>query len=270
MPELPEVETSRRGILPYVKGQVVGAVVIRKALLRWPIPADLPQRLVNQSILDVTRRGKYLMLHTNKGCLLIHLGMSGHLRILPSGHPFQKHDHVDILFRTGQCLRFTDPRRFGAILWATDPNQHPLLAKLGVEPLSRQFTADYLFQYSRKRTLTIKEFIMDSHIVVGVGNIYTNEALFSAGIHPQRAAGRISLQRYQQLVIAIKVILKKAIQRGGTTLRDFQNSAGKPGYFQQHLQIYGRQGLACLQCKDILREIRLSQRSSVYCPTCQR
>lgn len=270
MPELPEVETSRRGILPHIKGQVISSVIIRKATLRWPIPAELSHYLAKQRILDVTRRGKYLLLHTRKGYAILHLGMSGRLRILPSEQPAQKHDHVDICFTHGLCLRFTDPRRFGALLWTNDPNNHPLLAELGVEPLTKQFTADYLFQLSRKRSLTIKQFIMDSHIVVGVGNIYANEALFSAGIHPKRAAGRITLQRYQQLVIAIKAILKQAIQRGGTTLRDFQNSAGKPGYFQQQLQIYGRQGQACLQCKDILREIRLSQRSSVYCPTCQR
>ncbi|MFP3873684.1 MAG: bifunctional DNA-formamidopyrimidine glycosylase/DNA-(apurinic or apyrimidinic site) lyase [Thiohalophilus sp.] len=271
MPELPEVETTRKGIAPHLQGRAVREVVVRQRQLRWPIPRNLNALLQGQVIEQIDRRGKYLLLRMNKGTLIIHLGMSGSLRILPGRTPAQKHDHVDIVLDNEQCLRLRDPRRFGAVLWTREnPSRHKLLAALGPEPLSEQFDADYLWQKSRGRRLTIKAFIMDSKVVTGVGNIYANEALYLAGIHPGRAAGRIARARYAGLVNAIKQVLEAAIRQGGTTLRDFTASDGKPGYFRQQLHVYEREQEPCHQCGKPLRQVVISQRASYYCRHCQR
>ncbi|MFO8025118.1 bifunctional DNA-formamidopyrimidine glycosylase/DNA-(apurinic or apyrimidinic site) lyase [Thiohalophilus sp.] len=271
MPELPEVETTRRGIAPHLQGRQVREVIVRQRQLRWPIPRNLNALLQGQTIQHIDRRGKYLLLGMDTGTLILHLGMSGSLRILPATTPPEKHDHLDIVLDNEQCLRLRDPRRFGAVLWSReDPLQHKLLKTLGPEPLSEAFTGDYLWQRSRGRKLAIKSFVMDSKIVTGVGNIYANEALFLAGIHPQRAAGRISRERYQQLVEAIKQVLAAAIRQGGTTLRDFTASDGNPGYFRQQLQVYEREHEPCHQCGQALRQRIIGQRSSYYCSRCQR
>ena len=270
MPELPEVETTRRGIEPHVNGQKVLSVVTRAKKLRWPIPSQLNKKLSQQVISSVNRRGKYLLLTTDPGTLIIHLGMSGSLRITDANAAAQKHDHVDVVFKKN-ILRLRDPRRFGAVLWTTkDPLSHKLLVSLGPEPLEEEFTAYHLYHASRNRRISVKEFIMNSHVVVGVGNIYATEALFTSKIHPLRAAGKISLPRYELLVIAIKEILADAIQRGGTTLRDFMREDGKPGYFQQELQAYGRNKQPCVVCSHPLRSTKQGQRTTTYCTRCQR
>jgi len=270
MPELPEVETTLRGIEPYLLNQRVARVIVRDPRLRWPVPADVVNA-EGQQFVSVQRRGKYLLLKLRQGGLLIHLGMSGSLRILQEPAAPQKHDHIDVELQNGVCLRFNDPRRFGAFLWVDGEMQlHELLRDLGPEPLSYEFTADYLYQRSRGRNLAIKNFIMNGHIVVGVGNIYASEALFMAGIHPQRAAGRVSRQRYDGLVAAIRDVLARAIRRGGTTLRDFVNSDGAPGYFAQELLVYDRAGSDCFQCGTTIKQKVIGQRSSYYCPACQR
>lgn len=270
MPELPEVETTRRGIAPHVEGLRVSEVIVRQPSLRWPVPLAL-QDLRGEVIERVERRAKYLLFHSRAGCMLVHLGMSGNLRIVSDGEPVRKHDHVDLRLAGGHILRFHDPRRFGCVLWLQEPTaSHPLLADLGPEPFSDSFSADYLYARSRKRSAAVKSFIMDGHIVVGVGNIYANEALFAAGIAPGRKAGSISLARYQRLVAEIRHVLGKAIDAGGTTLRDFIGGDGKPGYFSQSLQVYGRGGQTCVVCRNELQEFRLGQRSTVYCPKCQR
>ncbi|WP_372882347.1 bifunctional DNA-formamidopyrimidine glycosylase/DNA-(apurinic or apyrimidinic site) lyase [Psychromonas sp.] len=270
MPELPEVETSRRGISPHLINKAVKDVVLRHTQLRWKIPQDLLSLLADNILISIERRAKYLLFNFANGTLLIHLGMSGSLRICPLATPAKKHDHADIIF--DDCLlRFTDPRRFGAILWlGLTPEQSPLLYKLGPEPLSSDFTAQYLYKLSRNRKLPVKQFIMDQKIVTGVGNIYATEALFSSGISPIRAAGNISEKRYQVLVDAIKEILTQAIQQGGTTLKDFVGSDGKPGYFQQTLHVYGKAGESCPRCQTELKALKLAARNSVYCPKCQR
>lgn len=270
MPELPEVETTKRGIEPHVKGRAVSKVVVRQPQLRWPVPDNLHALLKGQKILSVERRAKYLFFVTAKGTLITHLGMSGSLRIVAENEPAGSHDHLDFWLETGKVMRYTDPRRFGAMLWTQDdPLTHKLLATLGPEPLSADFDGDYLYGRSTGRAVAVKQFIMDSHVVVGVGNIYANEALFMAGIHPKRAAGKISRQRYRRLVEAIRVILGRAIEQGGTTLRDFVGGEGKPGYFKQSLNVYGRGGESCKVCEAGLREIRIGQRSTVYCSHCQ-
>ena len=270
MPELPEVETSRRGIAPYVTGQTVVRVVVREHRLRWPVSSELETALTGTVIRTVERRAKYLLLRTDTGCVLVHLGMSGSLCILFRSVPAQKHDHVDIELASGHCLRFTDPRRFGAWLWTAEaPEQHPLLRHLGPEPLEGNFSADYLYTVARGRSVPVKAFLMDNRVVVGVGNIYANEALFLAGINPLRAAGRIALPRYEILVKTIRDVLAAAIWQGGTTLRDFVGGNGKGGYFQQYLQVYGREGCPCLRCGAPIRSRRLGQRSTFYCPRCQ-
>lgn len=270
MPELPEVETTLRGIRPHIEHQTVSRVIIRQPKLRWPIPAELPQQLEQQKLNNLSRRAKYLLLHFDTGTLLIHLGMSGSLRVIPTNTPPVKHDHFDLAFNHNKSIRLTDPRRFGAVLWlGTDPYQHVLLRKLGPEPLSKQLTEQYLYEKSRHRKVSIKQFIMDQAIVTGIGNIYCTEALYSAGINPVRAAGNISLKRYQTLVIQIKQTLSLAIEQGGTTLRDFVGSDGKPGYFKQQLEVYGRSGLPCKHCKQALTEIKQAQRTTVYCANCQ-
>jgi formamidopyrimidine-DNA glycosylase len=272
MPELPEVETTRRGIEPHLKAQTIAAVKIRQAKLRWPIPAALVKKLPQQTIHTITRRGKYLLIQTAIGTLIIHLGMSGSLRILTDNKtPPTKHDHFDIVLSNQACLRFNDPRRFGCILWTeADPLLHKLLKNLGPEPLTPKFNADYLYQYSRQRKVSIKLFIMNAAIVVGVGNIYANEALFLAGIAPERIAATLTVKQCELLITKIKFILAKAIKQGGTTLKNFSNSDGKPGYFKQHLNVYGRGGLPCIKCKTTLQEIRLGQRSTVFCSKCQK
>jgi formamidopyrimidine-DNA glycosylase len=271
MPELPEVETTRQGIAPYATGQQVTRVLVRERRLRWPISLELEASFSGQVICDVQRRGKYLLFRTVQGTLLIHLGMSGSLRVLRQETPPQKHDHVDIWLANGDYLRFTDPRRFGALLWTSaPPEQHPLLRSLGPEPLETDFSAEYLYESARNRKVCVKLFIMDSRIVVGVGNIYANEALSLAGIHPLRSAKRISLRRYGCLVAAIQQVLKAAIAQGGTTLRDFVSSEGKPGYFQQSLRVYGRNRQPCQTCGQVIQTRRVGQRSTYYCPHCQR
>jgi len=270
MPELPEVETTRRGIAPYIAGQTIAKVLVRQGRLRWPVPDNLSNVLKGLAIDQVDRRGKYLLLSTSAGVLLIHLGMSGSLRIITSGTQPGKHDHVDIQFDSGNALRFTDPRRFGCILWTTQPVfTHPLMKRLGPEPLTDTFDGAYLKRISKDRKTAVKSFIMDNHVVVGVGNIYANEALFAAGILPYRAAGKVSLQRYQLLSREIKSVLNHAIEVGGTTLRDFTGGDGQPGYFKQNLKVYGRLGMPCVDCNTALRERRIGQRSSIYCPRCQ-
>ncbi|MCV9920146.1 MULTISPECIES: bifunctional DNA-formamidopyrimidine glycosylase/DNA-(apurinic or apyrimidinic site) lyase [Pseudomonas] len=270
MPELPEVETTRRGIAPYLEGQRVNRVVVRERRLRWPIPEDLDVRLSGQRIVTVERRAKYLLINAEVGTLISHLGMSGNLRLVELGLPAGRHEHVDIELESGLALRYTDPRRFGAMLWSLDPLNHELLLRLGPEPLTDLFDGDRLFQLSRGRSMAVKPFIMDNAVVVGVGNIYATEALFAAGIDPRREAGGISRARYLKLAIEIKRVLAAAIERGGTTLRDFIGGDGQPGYFQQELFVYGRGGMPCKLCGTPLRELKLGQRASVYCPRCQR
>jgi len=270
MPELPEVETTLRGIEPHLLNQQVARVIVRDPRLRWPVPAEVV-KAEGQSFISLSRRGKYLLLKLQQGGLIIHLGMSGSLRILQHPTHPAKHDHVDAELQNGVCLRFNDPRRFGAFLWVDgEMNEHELLSDLGPEPLSDEFTADYLYQRSRERRVAIKNFIMNGHIVVGVGNIYASESLFMAGIHPQRAAGRVSRQRFEGLVAAIRDVLDRAIRRGGTTLRDFVDSEGAPGYFAQELLVYDRAGSDCFQCGAPIRQKVIGQRSSYYCPACQR
>ena len=270
MPELPEVETTRRGIEPHILGRRVTRVVIRQGRLRWPIPDEVRNLLPGSMIEATRRRGKYLLLQTELGWVLIHLGMSGSLRILPQGAPVGKHDHVDIELDDGRLLRYTDPRRFGALLWARVPEEHALLRDLGPEPLEPGFDGDYLYTRAHGRSTAVKAFIMDSHVVVGVGNIYANEALFRAGIHPDRAAGRIGLVRYERLAETLREVLAEAIAIGGTTLRDFVGGDGEPGYFAQKLRVYGRGGQTCFNCGELLREMRHNNRATVYCPHCQR
>jgi len=271
MPELPEVETTRRGIEPHLQGRIITRLTVRQPRLRWPVPAELEQLLSGQRIERVERRAKYLLIPFERGTLIMHLGMSGSLRIVPVGDAVGKHDHVDIELSSGQLLRYTDPRRFGAILWqAADAPAHSLLEGLGPEPLTDQFDGDYLFAKSRRRNVPVKSFLMDGRVVVGVGNIYANEALFAAGIRPDRVAGKISRAAYVKLVEEVKRVLARSIKQGGTTLRNFVGGDGKPGYFRQQLLVYGRGGEACLQCSTVLTEVRLGQRSTVFCRRCQR
>lgn len=271
MPELPEVETTLRGIAPHISGQEMTQIVIRNRRLRWPISKQIEKTLVGQTLTNLTRRGKYIVMQCGKGSLLLHLGMSGRLRILLEEREPQKHDHVDIHFANGRILRFTDPRRFGALLYTDEPpNQHTLLASLGPEPLTDAFNTDYLINKAKSRKSAIKNFIMDGKVVVGVGNIYAAEALFRAGIHPEQAANQVPRAKMQKLVTAIKSILKNAIEKGGTTLKDFSRSDGSPGYFSIELKVYGKAGEPCPKCKRKLCGIKLGQRSTVYCTQCQQ
>ena len=270
MPELPEVETSCQGIRPYLEGQKIVDVIVRNPKLRWPIPADLSQILVGQTIQSIHRRAKYLLFQCDHGILIMHLGMSGSLRIVDKSAELGKHDHVDICVDNGTILRFTDPRRFGAILWTEQAiDQHNLFHHLGPEPLSTQFDSKYLLQKLSGRRISIKTAIMDGKIVVGVGNIYANEALFLAGIHPKTVAKNLTKSQSLQLVNTIQQVLKKAIAAGGTTLKDFRKSDGKPGYFAQQLQVYGRENEACLNCDSVIQHYKESQRATYYCPQCQ-
>jgi formamidopyrimidine-DNA glycosylase len=275
VPELPEVETTRRGIAPYLIGRRVLGVTLRRPDLRWPIPPEISTRLPGQRIEAVERRAKYLLLHTEAGSALLHLGMSGVLRVLPPDAPVGRHDHVDFaLERTAtqapRVLRFTDPRRFGCLLWQAPGQTHELLADLGPEPLTDAFDGDLLWRRSRGRKAAVKLFLMDNAIVVGVGNIYASEALFAAGIDPRRAAGTVSRARYARLAAEVKRILAWAIDRGGTTLRDFISPDGAPGYFFRELNVYGRSGEPCHVCGTPIRQVVLGQRSTFWCPRCQK
>ena len=315
MPELPEVEITRRGLAAHLTGLTIADVVIRDARLRWPIPKNLPKLLRGKTILALKRRAKYLLVEFDHGTLILHLGMSGSLRILPANTPPEKHDHFDLVLskpspvradpstslrtkglveahesihpstgsgRTdfkhhpiessnkGTLLRLRDPRRFGAVLWHSgEVHTHPLLASLGPEPLEKGFDADYLYRATRGRSVSIKQCLMNNRVVVGVGNIYANEALFRAGIKPQLAAGKLSLPRCAKLVEAIHATLREAIKKGGSTLRDFVDTSGQPGYFQQHYWVYGRGGEPCRRCGSPIKQIKQGQRSSFYCGTCQ-
>ena len=273
MPELPEVEVTRRGVDPHICGRTVSHVIMRRAGLRWPFPPDLPDILRGQTVLATGRRGKYLLLHFAHGCILIHLGMSGHLRVLPPNTPAARHDHIDILFGD-QVLRMTDPRRFGALLWHSaadgDLEQYPLLRVLGVEPLSPQFDGQLLYRATRNRSTAIKQLLLAGNVVVGVGNIYASESLFKAGIHPKTQAKRIGLARYELLAEAIRETLRAAIEQGGSTLKDFIGVNGQSGYFQQSYFVYDREGEPCRICGQAVRQIRQGQRSSFYCVQCQK
>ena len=271
MPELPEVETVRRGITPVIQNQTIKSIVVRQPKLRYPIPSHLNQTLKDTMVTDIKRRSKYLLLETELGHLIIHLGMSGRIHALTDPPPPNKHDHVDIHFHNDICLRYHDPRRFGMILWThDDPSQHSLIKHLGPEPLTDDFHDDLLWEKSRKRQVSVKQFIMDSKVVVGVGNIYASESLFQAGISPKRAANKVAKLRYQTLVDCIKTVLNKAIDAGGTTLKDFSAADGKPGYFQQELFVYGRNGQPCIRCRTTICKLTQGQRSTFYCPKCQK
>ena len=270
MPELPEVETSRRGIAPHIENKIFKGVIIRQRQLRWPVPDSLTTTLPGLMLDSVKRRGKYLLLATSQGTLILHLGMSGNLRITTSQEIHGKHDHIDFIFIDGTVLRLNDQRKFGAALWSPDPvDRHPLLAKLGPEPLSDAFNGAYLQDRAGNRVLPVKAFLMDSHVVVGVGNIYASESLFMAGILPNRPAGKISLQEYAQLAEAVKTVLQQAIDKGGTTLRDFTDAQGKPGYFQQSLNVYGRLNQPCPTCAEPIQHSKIGQRASYFCTVCQ-
>ena len=271
MPELPEVETTLRGIEPHILHKKILYISIRQPKLRWQIPVkEFNQNLPNNSFLSINRRGKYLILKSQKGFVLIHLGMSGCLRIFKQKQIPEKHDHVDIVFKDNSILRYTDPRRFGCMLWTKFPKEHSLLSYLGPEPLGNQFSGEYLYKKSRKRTVPIKNLIMDSKIVVGVGNIYANESLFIAGIRPTKKSGQIKKHEYEDLAKTIKVLLLKSIEKGGTTITNFVGGDNKPGYFKQELMVYGRNGKNCYQCNKVLQETKINQRSTVFCSYCQK
>ena len=270
MPELPEVETTLRGIAPHLTGRRIAELVVRNPSLRWPVPETVSQAR-GQRVLACRRRAKYLLVDLESGGLLMHLGMSGSLRVCDAADAPRKHDHFDLIMDSGRCIRFNDPRRFGALLWwDADPDHHELLRTLGPEPLSAGFDGGHLWRLSRGRRGAVKNFIMDGRVVVGVGNIYASEALYMAGIHPARAAGRVSAARYDTLAAAIRDVLERAIRHGGTTLRDFVNSQGNPGYFARELLVYEREGRPCFQCGATIRRRVIGQRSSYYCPRCQR
>lgn len=269
MPELPEVETTKRGIEPWLKGHRIERIIVRQPRLRWPVEERI-QLLVGQTVTSLQRRAKYILVETEVGTAIWHLGMSGSLRLVDADAPLGKHDHIDWVLSSGKILRYHDPRRFGALLFVPPNEESEHLTHLGPEPLTDEFTAQYLFKRSRKKTQAVKTFIMDGAVVVGVGNIYANESLFTAGIRPQTPAGKVSLARYEKLVADIKVVLERSITQGGTTLRDFVGGDGKPGYFAQQLLAYGRAGMPCTLCHTEMKEIRLGQRSTVYCPSCQR
>lgn len=274
MPELPEVETTKSGIEPHLINKSVSQVVIRQPKLRWPITENLESILENATLQKVTRRAKYLLLHfcgSTNGTLMVHLGMSGSLRVVLDNAPAQKHDHADFIFNDNTVLRYCDPRRFGCILWLGEhPFDNALLASLGPEPLSDEFNTEHLWQLSRGKVTAVKKFVMDQKIVVGIGNIYATEALFSAGIRPDKPAGKVSKNQYQKFVSASKLILENAIHQGGTTLKDFVGGDGKPGYFAQELIAYGRAGKPCITCETPLEEMKLNNRASVFCPKCQK
>ncbi|RBP53436.1 bifunctional DNA-formamidopyrimidine glycosylase/DNA-(apurinic or apyrimidinic site) lyase [Arenicella xantha] len=270
MPELPEVETTLRGIESYVANQRLCKVIVRNASLRWPVPVDELESLVGQLVTRVERRAKYILLHTEKGSVMLHLGMSGSLRVVKPDLPPAKHDHIDLVF-SSHTIRFNDPRRFGCCLVLQQPiEDHKLIQNLGPEPLTDAFDGDYLFNRSRGKQVAVKNFIMDGNVVVGVGNIYASESLFEAGIRPTIAAQRVSRKRYQLLAQEIKTVLAKAIKAGGTTLNDFTQADGKPGYFRHELQVYGRAGEPCSKCDSAIVSKVIGQRNTFYCRVCQR
>lgn len=269
MPELPEVETTLNGLAPHVVGQTVSSVVLRRPDLRFPIPPEISS-LSGSVVRGLSRRAKYLLMSFDHGTAIWHLGMSGSMRVFPSDTQLRAHDHVDFGLSSGRVLRFNDPRRFGSLLWTPPDVEHPLLAGLGPEPLSPEFTGEYLWRLSRGRRVRVKPFLMQQDVVVGVGNIYVTEALFLAGISPRRAAGSVSLAAYDRIVAAIRLVLSDAITAGGTTLKDFITPDGARGYFVQKLQVYGRGGLPCFRCGTVLRSAVIGQRASVWCPSCQR
>ena len=269
MPELPEVETTRLGLWPQLEGRSITSVTLRRPDLRWPIPMEVPGLLPGQAILGLRRRAKYLLLDVAPGSALLHLGMTGSLRVLPGDTPPGRHDHVDLGLDSGRVLRFRDPRRFGCLLWQPQGDTHPLLQDLGPEPLSPAFSGEHLYQRSRGRSASVKTFLMDQATVVGVGNIYAAETLFRAGIDPNREAGTVSRARYARLARAVQDILTQAIQSGGTTLRDFIQPDGLPGYFKQELMVYDRHGEPCLICGELLSGCRLGNRATVWCAHCQ-
>lgn len=271
MPELPEVETALRGLRPELTGKRIARLAVREPRLRYPIPAETATALAGQRILALRRRAKYLILDLEQGAVLLHLGMSGSLRIIAASAPPGPHDHLDVALTDGRCLRLRDPRRFGALLWTAEPPEdHPLLRHLGPEPLGPEFDGTYLHRLAQGRRIAVKPFIMDARHVVGVGNIYATEALHLAGIHPARASGRIGAERWTRLAGSIRAVLTEAIAQGGTSLRDFVQEDGRPGYFAQSLRVYGRGGEPCRACGTTLRQRRLGQRATVYCPHCQR
>ena len=269
MPELPEVETSRRGIEPWIAGKTIARVVVRDRRLRWPVARGIETRMRARTIDSVGRRAKYLLINTDDGTAILHLGMTGSVFIVDRGTPAGVHDHFDIELDSGKMLRFRDPRRFGSFFWRKDPLTHPLLANLGPEPLGHAFDGDYLWRKSRGRKVSVKQFIMNARVVVGVGNIYASESLFLAGINPKRAAGRIARHRYDALANSIRDVLGRAIKAGGTTLRDFYGGDGEPGYFRQQLEVYDREGEHCRTCNTIINAIVQGQRTTYYCKRCQ-
>jgi formamidopyrimidine-DNA glycosylase len=270
MPELPEVETIRRGLVPLVTESTISGLTVRERRLRWPIAPKLAGQVKGRRISSIRRRGKYLLLEIDGGCLMIHLGMSGSLRYLSRPESPVLHDHYDIGLEDGSMLRYNDPRRFGSLHFTRAPDEHPLLRDLGPEPLGDEFTGEYLWRRCRGRKSAIKQLIMSAGIVAGIGNIYANEALHRAGIHPSRAAGRISLERMSRLRDEIRAVLEDALRSGGTTLRDFVGSDGRPGYFRQSLSAYERDGQPCRRCATTIVRRVLGQRATYYCPTCQR
>lgn len=270
MPELPEVETTRRGIQQKVEHQVIRKLIIRNPHFRWPVDETLKESLPGLTISQIKRRAKYLLLETVKGHLIIHLGMSGNLRILPVNTPPQKHDHIDLIFNNDYLLRLHDPRRFGAFLWTNKPiEEHPLLIHLGPEPLSETFNEKTLFESSRNRNIQLKTFLMDNSVVVGVGNIYANESLFLAGLNPAKPAKKLTKQQARILAETVKKVLSKAIETGGTTLKDFLKPDGSPGYFEQQLHVYGRENMPCLHCQTPIQRIVQNQRATYFCKQCQ-
>lgn len=271
MPELPEVETTRRGIEPHVAGRRIAALTVYEPRLRWRVDSTLPRQLTGQKVLAAGRRAKYLLLRLERGTLLLHLGMSGSLRVLPAATPRGAHDHVDLVLDSGAALRFNDPRRFGSLLYTEDdPARHPLLAALAPEPLEAQFDAAYLWRVTRRRRVAIKSLIMNSRLVVGVGNIYASEALFRARIRPGRQARHLTAREAAQLVRAIRTVLAGAVRAGGTTLRDYVGADGAPGYFRQKLYVYERAGKPCRVCRTPIRRRVQGQRATYWCPECQR
>jgi formamidopyrimidine-DNA glycosylase len=270
MPELPEVETTRRGLLPLVVGRRIRDVIVREPRLRWPVPRDLARRVNGEQVTDIRRRGKYLLFEVGEGHLLVHLGMSGSLSLVPTGSPPRRHDHVDLALEGDSTLRLTDPRRFGAMLWVKSPENHVLLKGLGIEPFDAAFGGELLHRLAKGRRVPVKLFLMNARIMTGIGNIYANEALFAAGVHPSRAAGRVSPERWSRLAEAIRRTLERALAAGGSTLRDFVGGDGRPGYFQNEYAVYGRAGEPCPACGAPVKAARHAGRATYYCASCQR
>jgi formamidopyrimidine-DNA glycosylase len=271
VPELPEVETTRRGLLPHVVGRRIRDVVVRNRNLRWPVPRDLARRLRGEEVLGIRRRGKYLVFDCREGHLLVHLGMSGRLSLVSRDQPPRPHDHIDLQLEGPDSVRLTDPRRFGAMLWVRGPaERHALLRGLGLEPLEEGFDGAALQRLARGRRIAVKHFLMNGRLITGVGNIYASEALFRAGIHPLRSVARISRPRWDRLAMAVRETLERALEAGGTTLRDYASLEGRPGEFGTQCAVYGREGEPCVRCGTPIRALRQGQRSTFYCPGCQR